>query len=361
MNNGGFCLRLQEGRIFSNLAAVLLYCFCLARCSGQEATLSVDLVAGTRANISIWAEGSLAAERIMLFRSTSRLETNELDIRAHPITVWEFPGRDSAFSLFDSFLAHNVVYYYRARLVGKDGREIWTNHDSIEVPDVKLGTLVGASILVDKLHYFLEVRDGGRMKKRYPIALGSDPYKRKLHQDNLTTPEGIYRVAAVQSGTTFQQALVLDYPNATDRYRYEYCRMAGRIEKHGRDFPGLGGDIQIQGGGIEQNWTNGSIALRNQDMTELLAHPRIGRNVPVFIVGSELRQEDISSIEDYRTPREIREIQEKLKRLGYYSKRPDGNLGRETCLALARLQEANGLPITCALDRRTVALLAELP
>lgn len=356
-----FCAWLSPVRSVLQRTVWLMACVTLGSCAGQEARLGVSRPEGVKVCISISAEGALPAARITLFRSTSRLQPPHPDTGASPVTVYEFAGNDSAASLVDSMLAHNVTYYYIARLTLGENKELWTNLDSAIVPDVETGTIFGSSILIDKPHYFLEIRDGGKMKKRYPIALGKDPRGRKLYQDRSTTPEGIYRVTNVQPHATYYKALDLDYPNEIDRQRYEYCKAAGLIKRDERDYPGPGGEIQIHGRGIERNWTNGCIALRNQDMDELLAHPRIGRNVPVVIVGSELTREDIFSIEDYRTGREIRAIQNKLKQLGYYSKRPDGTLGKETRLALARLQQANNLPITCDLDRRTVSLLSREP
>jgi hypothetical protein len=333
----------------------------LAQCSAQQAQLGVGLAGPVRAKVSIAGDGGLAVERIVLYRSTSRIGDGEPDMVGLPVTVFEFPGTDSATSMEDSMLAHNATYYYRARLTLANGAGAWTNVDSVVVPDTALGRIAGSSVLIDKRHYFLEVRDGGRMKKRYPVALGRDPKKRKLHRDNATTPEGIYKVNGVQSPATFYKALDIDYPNDVDRSRYSFAKSQGTLPREGGDVPGIGSEIQIHGGGIERNWTNGCIALRNADMDELLAHPRVGADVPVFIVGTELSSEDLSSIQDYRTLREIRDIQHKLKELGFYDKRPDGEVGTGTRLALGSFQRANALPATCDFDSRTIRLLVDLP
>jgi len=339
------------------MKAGLLGLILLAQCSAQEAQLSVGLAGPVRARVSIAGEGRLAVEKVTLYRSTSPLSDGEPDTVGMPVAVFEFPGRDSAVSMEDSLLAHNATYYYRARLA-MGGQAVWTNVDSVAVPDTELGRITGSSILVDKLHYFLEMRDGGRTKKRYPIALGRNPKQRKLHRDNATTPEGIYRIIGVQSPATFYKALDIDYPSEIDKVRYSFAKAEGLLPRTGGDVPGIGSEIQIHGGGIERNWTNGCIALRNTDVDELLAHPRVGEGVPVYVVGTELSVEDISAILDYRTWREVRDTQRKLATLGFYDKRPDGEVGSATRLALGRFQRANGLPATCDFDRRTVELLA---
>ncbi|MEO0081706.1 MAG: L,D-transpeptidase family protein [candidate division WOR-3 bacterium] len=311
--------------------------------------------------VSITGAGRLAVERIELFRSTTRFDDSEPDTTGCPVTVFDFPGGDSAAEMTDSMLAHNAKYYYRARLSLTDGRQVLTNPDSVVVPDTALGCIFGLSIIVDKKYYFLEVRDGGRTKKRYPIALGRDPRRRKLHQDNATTPEGIYHITGEQLNARFYKALDIDYPNEVDRTRYNLAKTLGLVSRSRDGVPGIGGEIQIHGGGIERNWTNGCIALRNADMDELFGHERIGKGVPVVIVGNELNRADISSIQDYRTPAEVRTIQRKLAAMGHYQGRPDGTVGEKTRQALGRFQWANELPMTCELDCRTVALLASQP
>ncbi len=329
-----------------------------SHCAAQPAELSVGLAGPARVKVSIAGAGRLEVESVRLYRSTTPLGDGEPDTLGLPVTVLVFPSEDSAAGMEDSMLAHNATYYYKARLALAGGASAWTNADSVVVPDTVLGRVAGSSILIDKVHYFLEVRDGGRMKKRYPVALGRDPKKRKLHRDNATTPEGCYRVIGVQSPATFYKALDIDYPNDIDRVRHSLAKSAGLLPRAAGDVPGIGSEIQIHGGGIERNWTNGCIALRNADMDELLAHPRVGAGVPVYVVGAELSRDDISSVQDYRTAGEVRRIQRKLKALGWYDREPDGEVGTGTRLALGRFQRANGLPLTCDFDSRTARLLA---
>ena len=336
--------------------AFVLLAQCCAR--GQDARIGVRLTQGNLVKVSVWSQANLALEGIELFRSTARLDTSP-DTIDLPVTVLRYPGEAAREELLDSMVAHNTTYHYRALLYLKDGGRRWTGQDSVRTRDTVLGNITGSSILVDKLNYVLEVRDGGRMKKRYPVALGPGPRERKLHKDYATTPEGLYRIELAQPRLNTYRGYDLDYPNEIDSVRYDFAKQSGLLQASGGTYPGKGGEIQIHGGGIWRNWTNGCIALRNPDMDELFAHDRIGEGVPVFIVGTELSRGDISSIRDYRTPAEIRTIQRKLAGLGFYTRRPDGVVGKETRFALGRFQKANGLPVTCDLDRRTVSALSE--
>ncbi|HDR00235.1 MAG TPA: hypothetical protein ENN51_08150 [candidate division WOR-3 bacterium] len=333
--------------------ALLLLLVAAGPAQDQAITLSLALADTLRVEISLSGRGMIAPGRLQLLRSTSRLDGEPYTI-ALPVTVRTFdkqaPGR---LNLTDTMVAHNVRYHYRVRLLGPGGRLRWSEPDSVDIPDAELGRITGSSLLIDKLNYFLEVRYGGLTRKRYPVALGRDPRRRKLHQDNATTPEGIYRIADEQPRARYHKAFDLDYPNLADRTRYQAWRGAG-----GKGA-GIGGEIQVHGQGIDGNWTHGCIALRNEDMDELFEHPRVGKGMPVYIVGTELDRGDIQSILDYRPRVEIIRIQRRLAALGLYEGKLDGEVGRGMRRGLAKFQRENGLPVTAQLDRRTSQLLAD--
>lgn len=202
---------------------------------------------------------------------------------------------------------------------------------------------------MDKVNYSLDVLDGDSLVKRYVIDLGRDPVRRKLHQDNATTPEGIYRIVKVRPTSTFHKAFDLSYPNDADQQRYRLLCPKGR--------PAIGGAIQIHGGGCGTNWTYGCIALRDEDIDELFEHPEIGVNTKVIIVGSELTRAGIAAIERHRTRAEVEEVQRLLGSAGFTVRGDKGTLGPGTRNALGRFQRSRGLPVTCDLDSRTVTAL----
>ena len=94
--------------------------------------------------------------------------------------------------------------------------------------DTGFARLQHPSLFVDKVNYTLEVVDGDSVVKTYPIDLGRDPVKRKLHQDNATTPEGIYRITNLRPVSTFHKTYDLSYPNDVDRQRYRLLCPRGR-------------------------------------------------------------------------------------------------------------------------------------
>lgn len=230
-----------------------------------------------------------------------------------------------------------VTCYYRVR----SGERI-SNEVAIEWPDRPLPALFEPSILVDKPNYYLEVRDKNVPVKRYPIAMGKKCQSRKVCYDNASTPEGRYRIVTLQPEATYYRAYDIDYPNAHDRERYEFYRQNGLIEAD-RD---IGGEIQVHGQGISRNWTFGCIALRNEDMDELFAHPEIAVGTPITIVGQQLRQADLQAIDEADPNAVALALQAALG--------PEaGNDAR----SLGRFQLERKLPVSCLPDLRTLEAL----
>ncbi len=124
-------------------------------------------------------------------------------------------------------------------------------------------------LLVHKAERRLEVISGGEVIRKYTVALGRQPVGHKQQVGDQRTPEGIYTIDWRHRSPQFNLSLHLDYPNLKDR--------AAAFER-GVD---PGGMIMIHGTPIDDeypewffsglDWTNGCIALNNQDMQELWA------------------------------------------------------------------------------------------
>lgn len=139
-----------------------------------------------------------------------------------------------------------------------------------------------AAIVIYKLDRRLDLLVSGRRVASFEVDLGANGLRRKLFAGDRATPEGRYRVTTVKVGgsTRFYKALLIDYPNATDRVRFEEARRRREVPPN----RSIGNLIEIHGdGGRNQDWTDGCIALSNADMDRLLA--RVGVGTPVTIVG----------------------------------------------------------------------------
>ncbi|MBL7138425.1 MAG: L,D-transpeptidase family protein [Bacteroidales bacterium] len=97
------------------------------------------------------------------------------------------------------------------------------------------------------------------------------------------TPEGRYSVTKKKSNkrTNYYKALLIDYPNEEDKARFAEEVRRGLISWR----TSIGGMIEIHGGGGKGiNWTNGCVAVKNEDMDQVYQYAEVG--TPVTIVGS---------------------------------------------------------------------------
>lgn len=122
-----------------------------------------------------------------------------------------------------------------------------------------------------------------RVTASFGIALGADPIGPKTCQGDGRTPEGRYRIDEwLDKGVSrFYRAVHISYPNRTDRRRAAEgnCSPGGRIMIHGLP-PGwawLGRLHRLH------DWTQGCIAVTNQEMDLIWRAVPPGRVVPVEI------------------------------------------------------------------------------
>ena len=140
------------------------------------------------------------------------------------------------------------------------------------------------AIIVNKEKHTLTLYAGGRPVRSYAAELGYNSAGNKSRSGDGATPEGRYRITNKKpvGHSTYHMALLLDYPNAEDRRRFERERRSGRI---GRNVS-MGSLIEIHGdGGRGKDWTRGCVALSNSEMEDLFARVDVG--TPVTIVGGD--------------------------------------------------------------------------
>jgi hypothetical protein len=139
-----------------------------------------------------------------------------------------------------------------------------------------------AVILVDKFAHKCYVYQNGKIKKEFHAELGPNWIGTKQYRGDKATPEGRYHVTKkkARKQTKYYKALLINYPNDDDQARYDLNVKKGNIPKRG-----IGNLIEIHGdGGKGINWTDGCVALTNDDMDKLFDLVSVG--TPVTIVGS---------------------------------------------------------------------------
>lgn len=141
-----------------------------------------------------------------------------------------------------------------------------------------------AAIIVAKEAHTLTLFVKGASVRTYKVDLGFNWISDKSHSGDGATPEGRYRITARKSSgqSVYYKALLLDYPNATDRTEFSRAKRAGDVPASAT----IGGLIEIHGeGGRGRDWTKGCVAITNAEMDELFSRVAVG--TPVTIVGSD--------------------------------------------------------------------------
>ena len=158
------------------------------------------------------------------------------------------------------------------------------------------------SLLLLKSEHTLYVKKGRFIVKKYKVALGSGGRGGKVREGDERTPVGQYRITEVRNSDRFHLFMRLNYPNIKDAKRaltdklitlHDYRSV---LDAHifGQQPPQnliLGGAIGIHGIGsetqeklkIHQNidWTEGCIALRNEEVEELSQYVSVGTEIHI--------------------------------------------------------------------------------
>lgn len=146
--------------------------------------------------------------------------------------------------------------------------------------------------LINKLESSFSVLKGGKVIRVFEAEFGPNWMGNKIMKGDRATPQGVYRVTEKKRGvkTIYHKALLLDYPNNTDKVRFDKMKKSGSIPKNAH----IGGLIEIHGGGGKGiHWTDGCIALKNKEMDIVFNISSVA--TPVIIIGSEKTMDEYLS------------------------------------------------------------------
>jgi murein L,D-transpeptidase YafK len=115
-----------------------------------------------------------------------------------------------------------------------------------------------------RLHAFAK----GEIVASFRVALGRSPRGHKLREGDGRTPEGLYFVDGFIPDSEFYRAIKISYPNREDLARARRLGVdpGGRIMIHGLD-PAIPPEFRESHWLF--NWTNGCIAVRDEEMDML--------------------------------------------------------------------------------------------
>lgn len=122
----------------------------------------------------------------------------------------------------------------------------------------------------------------GKVLRTYRIALGAKPSGHKRQQGDERTPEGTYKLDYRNSGSKFYKSIHISYPNAKDvaSAKARGVSPGGQIFLHG--VPNGTPDNQIVQAALNRtNWTDGCIAVTNDEMDEIWKMVPVGTTIRI--------------------------------------------------------------------------------
>jgi murein L,D-transpeptidase YafK len=122
-------------------------------------------------------------------------------------------------------------------------------------------------VVVIKHEHKLTLLRAGAVLKTYSVALGAAPVGAKERQGDHRTPEGLYVLDSRNDHSHYYKAIHISYPNADDRKRAARLGVSpgGDVFVHGlpNGYGYIGAAHRLQ------DWTDGCIALTNQEIDEI--------------------------------------------------------------------------------------------
>ena len=135
------------------------------------------------------------------------------------------------------------------------------------------------SIVVEKKARKLTLYRDGKPARTYLVALGGSPLGDKLRAGDRKTPEGLFYIDARQPNSKYHLALHISYPDAAHRARSQAigAEPGGDIMIHG-----LPNGMGNAGASHRQDdWTNGCVALTDQEIEQIWSVVPIGTPVEI--------------------------------------------------------------------------------
>ncbi|BDY06073.1 L,D-transpeptidase family protein [Ferrimonas sp. YFM] len=134
-------------------------------------------------------------------------------------------------------------------------------------------------VRVDKSEGRMELVGQGEVVRSYAVAFGANPQGHKQQEGDEKTPEGRYILDYAKEDSSFYRAMHISYPNEQDRQSAAERGVSpgGLIMVHGQRN-GLGWLAPLT---QWFNWTDGCIALTNDEMDEFMALVPVGTPIDI--------------------------------------------------------------------------------
>ena len=166
----------------------------------------------------------------------------------------------------------------------------------------KINELQNVHLIIDRSNFTLELYSDSLLVKKYKAIFGKNRNKIKTSEFDYVTPIGEYRICRIDTNVQYHKFLQINYPNprdAAEAYKDGYINKKEHdliiASYTNNEIPNentpLGANIGIHGTGKYNfifknlpfifNWTNGSIAISNENIDELYKVVKIGTPVKI--------------------------------------------------------------------------------
>ena len=140
-------------------------------------------------------------------------------------------------------------------------------------------------ILIVKSDYELQLYDKEGWYATYPVVFGSKSLEDKMMEGDRRTPEGTFHIVSKRTDAKWDKMMLIDYPTKADYAKFNERKAQGLVPKNARIGNGIGihgtwnhDEIAVD---LFQNWTNGCISLKREDIEELYELVPIGTRVTI--------------------------------------------------------------------------------
>lgn len=146
-------------------------------------------------------------------------------------------------------------------------------------------------VLVKKSTHTMDIIKNNKVIKRYHVALGKSPIGNKERKGDNKTPEGSYILDYKKTNTQYHLAVHISYPTQEEitKAKQKGYDPGGMILIHGQPNNIGTSNDELDDGNINfskfiqpSNWTNGCIALLNNDMREF--YDMVEPGTPITII-----------------------------------------------------------------------------
>jgi len=137
-------------------------------------------------------------------------------------------------------------------------------------------------VVVKKSERKMQLIHNGEVVREYRIALGAQPRGHKMEQGDERTPEGDYVLDWRNPSSLYYKSIHVSYPNERDiRFaRFMESDPGGMIMIHGQ--PDYLRSARIKAEYQRRDWTDGCIAVQNDEMDEIWRAVRDGTPIRIL-------------------------------------------------------------------------------